>query len=179
MLSIIFGNAHTRTSPNTQEIEKKNVINLIGIHICINKAQKRRTKKIYELFMCLLLNLAVNRLTWSALNCNFSSSIDILPKLVLVPLAIVPLTPKLLLLLLAPAVFVPPLLLVPPKPACETPSGFADGPLHDANKLNKCRFNSFDSSVVRLSTTYQSYRERKRKKWSKNEREKNTTCVRN
>lgn len=75
-----------------------------------------------------------------------------LPKLVLVPLAIVPLIPRLLLPLLAPAVLVAPLLFVPLKPACEKPSGLAVGPLHDANKLNKCRFKSFDNSVVRLST---------------------------
>lgn len=74
------------------------------------------------------------------------------PKLALVPLAFVPLMPKLLLLLLAHAVPVAPLLLLPPKPACEKPSGFAVGPLHDANKLNKCRFNSLDNNVVRLST---------------------------
>lgn len=69
----------------------------------------------------------------------------------LIPLAFDPLMPK-LLLLLAHAVLVAPLLLVPPKPACEKPSGFAVGPLHDANKLNKCRFNSFDNNVARLST---------------------------
>lgn len=97
-----------------------------------------------------------------------------LPKLVLVPLAIVPLMPKLLLLLPAPAALVPPLLLVPLKPACETPSGFADGPLHDANKLNKCRFNSLDNSVARLSTTHfqitkkQTIRQTKKKKTNKN-----------
>lgn len=72
--------------------------------------------------------------------------------LVLVPLAIVPLMPTLLLLLLAPAVLVPPLLFAPLRPVCEKPSGFAVGPLHDANKLNKCRFKSFDNNVARLST---------------------------
>lgn len=88
-----------------------------------------------------------NKLTWSALNCSFSSSTVLV--LVLVPLAIVPLIPR---LLLPPAVLVAPLLLVPLNPACGNPSGFADGPLHEANKLNKCRFKSFDNSVARLST---------------------------
>lgn len=92
-------------------------------------------------------------LTCSALNCNFSSSIEMLPKLVFVPLVVVPM-PKLLLLPPVPTVPVDVLLLIPVKPTCENPNNLAVGPLHDANKLNKCRFKSFDNNVVRLSTVF-------------------------
>lgn len=74
-----------------------------------------------------------------------------LPKLIFVPLVDVPV--PILLVLFAPAV--PdnaPLAVEPTYPACEKPSGLAVGPLHDANRLNKWRFKSFDSRVVRLST---------------------------
>lgn len=100
----------------------------------MNIEQKVSTNLSHDLF--LNMNIIVS-LTCSALNCNFSSSTERLPKLMLVPLVIVLVMPKLLLMLLLPAVLIVPLLLVPPKPICKKPSGFAVGPLQDANKLNK------------------------------------------
>lgn len=36
----------------------------------------------------------------------------------------------------------------------ETPSGFEYWPHHEANRLNKLRFNSLDSNVLQISTMW-------------------------
>lgn len=85
-----------------------------------------------------------NGRTCNAANCNFSSSAQKLFKLTEAPLAVVPVV-LILALLLIPLLLAVLLRMV-------SPSGFAVGPLHEANKLNRCRFKSFDSSVAQLST---------------------------
>lgn len=82
--------------------------------------------------------------TCNAANCSFSSSAQKLFKLTEVPLAVVPVVLMLALLLIP--------LLLAVLFRMVSPRGFAVGPLHDANKLNRCLFKSFDSSVAQLST---------------------------
>lgn len=82
--------------------------------------------------------------TCKAANCSFSSSAHNVFKLTDVPLIVVPVM-LMLALLLIPLLLVVLLRIV-------SPNGFAVGPLHDANKLKRCLFKSFDSNVAQLST---------------------------
>lgn len=103
-------------------------------------------------------------LTCKAAKRNFSSSALILAAFVALPLAVTPAIPVLLLPLLPPALLLVTLLPVPlALPWKLTPNGFVVGPLHDANRLNKCRLRSLDNNVVQLSTALLQEK-RKRKK---------------
>lgn len=82
--------------------------------------------------------------TCNAANCSFSSSAHNVLRLTDVPLIVVPVM-LMLALLLIPLLLVVLLRIV-------SPNGFAVGPLHDANKLKRCLFKSFDSNVAQLST---------------------------